>query len=512
MIGLLPQPIFVDPLLIVEAQEVWSVIGRSDNPVWPGWDARRTPILIYFPGKEDLLINHPKPPAGFTKYTGPIQTTIGPIYLRDGKTVMDFDGQNTAVDVNGTQTLVVADSLSTRRQWVEGLVPALNADPNRMDDTIAQSLFPDPYREMTMFAHEAFHVYQHAKAPDKGGDERALLHYPSLSVENNVGFALESDFLAQAALAKSPAEVRRAALAWLAVRNWRRAALDKEGSAYEDGTEFNEGTAKYVEYRTLKSLQGRRPSRQMWLAQGFRGFDDLNGERANLLRQMQSTMSGTQAVNNDLYGASPVRFRLYYSGMGIGILLDRLGANWHDKIFEPQTSLTGIAESTILATPAELSAALAEVKAGPRFAQLMSEKTQLARDGEAYVASQVSAFDRSPGELVLDYSELEKPRVGFGFTPFGILRVDENRTIYRLLPIRGIVNGLNFTEDGPRPVMQDTKAKAIHFQLTTAPDLRPGELKDASVALPGITLTGVTGRVEVAGRRVLIHLRPAAGL
>src|SRR5690242_9796563 len=108
------QSLSVDPLLIVEAQEVWSVIGRPNNPVWPGWDARKTPILIYFPGRQDLLINHPKPPVGFLPYSGPLHTTIGPMYVQDGKTIEQFDGQNTSRDVNGIETLFIADTLSTR--------------------------------------------------------------------------------------------------------------------------------------------------------------------------------------------------------------------------------------------------------------------------------------------------------------------------------------------------------------------------------------------------------------
>src|SRR5690242_21099247 len=97
----LQQSLVIDPLLITEAEEIWSVIGRPNNPVWPGWDARKTPILIYFPGKQDVLINHPKPPAGFTAYSGPLRTPLGPIYVRNGQTIKEFDGQNTSTDVNG---------------------------------------------------------------------------------------------------------------------------------------------------------------------------------------------------------------------------------------------------------------------------------------------------------------------------------------------------------------------------------------------------------------------------
>src|SRR5438132_5737260 len=61
----------IDPRLIVEATEVWGLIAGRENPVWPGWDASATPILFYLPGEQDVLINHPRPPAGFVAYEGP---------------------------------------------------------------------------------------------------------------------------------------------------------------------------------------------------------------------------------------------------------------------------------------------------------------------------------------------------------------------------------------------------------------------------------------------------------
>ena len=508
----------IDPLLLVEAQEIWSIIGQRDNPVWPGWDARSTPILIYFPGKQDLLVNHPKPPVGFMPYRGPITSPIGPICVRNGKTILEFDGQNTSIDVNGVTTLVVADTLSTRRQWVESLAGAITSDPAKADETVANQLFLDPYNTMTTFAHEAFHVYQDKLAPDKGANELALAKYPSLSVENNVGFALESDFLAAALAAKTDADVRREAIKWLSVRQARRAVIGTEASAYEDGTEFSEGTAHYVEYRTLQALEGRNPTHEMWLVQGFRGYRDLSSERAGLIRQMQRTMDGSQIVNNDLYGASPVRFRLYSSGMGAGALLDRLHFEWHDRILKSDASLTDLAREAIHATPQELDAALSSIRSTQRFASLVAEKTALANAGKAYIANELVNFEKAPAELVIDYSQLPNPKPNLAFTPFGILRIDDERTMFRLVPIRGSVGTASFSEDGPRPVMQDQKAQTLRIELTGAleekqiadqlrvPSLAGTLFEAKELRLPGVTVKNVHGRATLDGRRLVIQL------
>src|SRR4051794_9637633 len=62
----------VSPLLIDAGAEVWSVVARNDNPIWPGWNAHDTPLLLYLPGQQDVLINHPHPAEGFSPYHGPL--------------------------------------------------------------------------------------------------------------------------------------------------------------------------------------------------------------------------------------------------------------------------------------------------------------------------------------------------------------------------------------------------------------------------------------------------------
>jgi len=480
----------IDPLLLVEAKETWSVIGRADNPVWRGWDARKTPILIYFPGRQDVLVNHPNPPSGFHSYKGALSSPIGPIYVRDGKTFFDLDGQNTSTDLNGVQTLVVADTQSNRRGWIVNLGP--EPDPEQ----VANSLLNDAFDSMTMFAHEAFHVYQHKMAPDKHGDEESLCEYPSLSVENNVGFALEADFLSAALHAQSQSETRNAGLKWLAARQARRAAIGKKAADYEDGTEFNEGLAKYVEYKLLECLQGRKPAQEMWFVQGFPGYGDLSAERERLVRAMAGFMTGRSSVNNDLYGASPVRFRLYYSGMSIAALLDRLGMDWQDRILKTKASLTDLATEALKPTPDELTKARQEIEASPRYRELKTAKEQLAKDGAIHIQKTLQTFEDAPGILVLDYSKTTK-KPEFTFTPFGILRIDDDRSVFRLVPIRGQIDKMSFAEDGARPVMHDRKAKKIYFQLTAQP---------TEEATPGITLTNAKGRRRLEGGRLTIEL------
>src|ERR1051325_192129 len=89
----------VNPPVSAAAAEVWAILARPDNPVWPGWDASNTPLLLYLPGRQDLLINHPHPPAGFHPYTGGVRVPGAGMMVRDGATLITSDGQNTSADV-----------------------------------------------------------------------------------------------------------------------------------------------------------------------------------------------------------------------------------------------------------------------------------------------------------------------------------------------------------------------------------------------------------------------------
>jgi len=206
----------VDPLLIGEAREVWGLIASAKNPVWQGWNAADTPLLFYLPGEQDVLINHPHPPKGFVPYDGADQFPGWRIFVKNGPTLVEWDGQNTSKDVDGVQTLVVADTLSNLKMRVGGVVQDPRPAPEKLAGLRPATLAADPYDQLALVVHEAFHVFQDRQAPDKGANEMLLLYYPVLSVQNNVGFALEGAALAECLRASDPASQRRAAIRWLA--------------------------------------------------------------------------------------------------------------------------------------------------------------------------------------------------------------------------------------------------------------------------------------------------------
>jgi hypothetical protein len=503
----------IDPLLMVYANTVWEILSTNDNPIWPGWNATSTPILFYLPGVQDVLLNHTNPPEGFVPYTGPVRFAGGQVMLRNGDSLIDWDGQNTSREINGVRTLVVADTLSNRKQWLSGVLHDSRSVDEKLKTVDYFDMSADPYRQMTLITHEAFHVFQNHMAPDKGANEMDVRLYPCLSVKNNVGAALEGIALAECLRAEDLAKAREAAIEWLAVRQKRRADLSPEAIAYEDGNEFSEGLAVYTEMRLAQVLQGRQAPDQLWLVQGFRGFSDLTHMRNQLIKTLLDSTQGSMNINNDRYGTAPVRFRLYYSGMAIAAMLDRFDSNWKERIFANGVSLTDLATAALEAEPSELKAALATVMSGPQYEELVATKRQLEIDGNMDTATMLQAIDHGTNTtLVIDYRDLGDVAVRLAFTPFGVRAVDENRTIYTLVPIQAGFSSddYSFAQSTPTATLEDRSRKTFRFQLNEKVDVE--ELNkvlssDRSIDDPIDALDVVLGGVKVKAKRAVVEHR-----
>lgn len=500
------QPLGVSPVLVDAAAEVWSVIARADNPVWPGWNASDTPLLLYLPGRQDLLIGHPSPPTGFRPYAGPLRFPGARMSVRDDSTLISLDGQNTSRDVNGVRTLVVADPLSNLRVNMNALL----ADPRPADEKARtlefESLAQDPYQQMGLIVHEAFHVHQDRAHPNRGGNEGALVTYPVLSVPNNVGFGLEAGALREAIEATDSAARRAAAVRWLAVRTQRRQALPAPAVTYEDGIEFSEGLAKYTEYRLWEVLEGRTPGTDLERAQGFRGYADLGSQRRGLVGQMRAHLRGEVNVNNAPYGTAPLRMRLYYSGMAMAVLLDRLDSTWKGRFWANDSSLTDMLRAAIAPTDAELAAGVSAARADTAYAPLAAAKARLAEAGARDAAARLAAIGNGDGmKLVIEYGALANTRIALAFTPFGITRVDTARVIFDQVPIYArFSDGSEVQQERASAVLRDTLRKELVMRLP-----RPVTIAELARACGGKGLTATPADLELSLPGVTLSLKRA---
>jgi hypothetical protein len=515
-----PVTLRVDPLLIAEAGEVWRLIASANNPIWPGWDASDTPLLFYLPGEQDVLINHPRPPQGFLPYDGPVRFPGWRILLKNGPTLIEWDGQNTSKEVEGIRTLVVADTLSNLRSQMSSLLQDARPAAEKVQALRFSDLATNPYDQLATVVHEAFHVFQYKKAPDKAANEMLLLYYPVLSIQNNVGFAQEGSALAQALRATDGAAFRRAAVRWLALRKDRRSSLPQKAVEYEDGAEFMEGLAKYTEYRLFQVMEGRSPGPAMEWAQGFIGYADLAPQREKLIEKMVRNMSGAVNVNNDPYGTAPLRMRLYYSGMAVGVMLDRLSPGWKSRIFSPETSLTSLAEEALKPSPAELDQALKEARGEAAYASLVESKTRLAQEGKAHAEAVLKEIEGGPGVgLIVDYSALASPNLSMAFTPFGITVVDGERTIFSQIPVEvAFGQECEVAQKVPAPLLRDTGRRLVRFRLPRAATRAEvekalgsaptsgGTVTNLALDLPGATVKAAKAQISWRGEDLVIVL------
>jgi hypothetical protein len=377
-------------------------------------------------------------------------------------------------------------------------------------------LATDPYEQLRFVVHEAFHVFQDRTAAAKGANEMLLRRYPVLSVENNVGFAQEGTALAAALQSADQRGLHAAMTRWLAVRRHRRGALPPEAIAYEDGAEFKEGLAKYVEYRLLQVLEAREPGSQMWWAQGFHGYHDLAAQRAELVATMLQHMRGEIAVNNEPFGTAPLRMRLYYSGMAIGAVLDRLSPSWKDRILQPDVSLTDLVEQAIGPRAGNLSQALQDAQGGADdYAALVAAKRRLAQDGQARIDTMLAKIEHGAGTgIVVDYGALQPPRAGLAVTPFGITMVDDDRTIYTQVPIQArFPDGTEVAQTEATPLLQDRKRNLIQFRLSRQLSREEvagalGEGRSVRLELPGVRIVSPNATIQWDGKDLRVVLAP----
>ncbi len=264
--------------MLREAYKVWRAYAELPT-LWHGWDHASTPVACYT-DDEAVLFAHPNPPADFQ----PI--TIGEHVAHVSRPKPRTFTANTNVDVNGVQTATI--------MWA--------------DCSFASAL--------SLTAHEAFHAYQQTNGFPTA-NIMLMSNYPVYDPLVNALGEVEAKLLRQAIIADDMEAARQA----LDARAARQQLLSPELRGYEDGNEYNEGLAVYVE---LQAQEQGGPNRQLWL-------DDL------------------ATANQNGKGADRARF--YGSGMAYGLLLDRYYPDWQTAIMRDWPALSTALAKAVYYTP-----------------------------------------------------------------------------------------------------------------------------------------------------------------
>jgi len=199
------------------------------------------------------------------------------IYVRNGTTLIAIDDQNTARVIDGVPVLVVADQFSRMRAQLRGVVDSRPKE-GLIDWMDRWYFIRSPYDELQIILHEGFHVYQHQNAPEKHANEMVVSEYPVLDPVNNALYVLEGRILKDALLTPDPKQRLEKIKQFVAVRIFRQSQLKSNWVEYENMNEYDEGLAKYIEYKFLRLGEGIEPVKEMFFHNGFNGYSGVLGK------------------------------------------------------------------------------------------------------------------------------------------------------------------------------------------------------------------------------------------
>jgi hypothetical protein len=293
-----------------------------------------------------------------------------------------------------------------------------------------------PYSEIEMILHEGFHVFQDKMAPQKYADEALVAAYPLLDPANNALYALEGAILRDALMARDAAARREKAREFVAVRAHRQSRLKKEIVEYENLNEYVEGTAKYVEYKFMKTGEKVTPLPEMYFQNGFHGYQGVLAERfGKEIADMEKIVAVSDDRFGNKFGAGPMRYRLYYLGACQALLLDEAAPGWKTKIFADGVYLGDLLKSAVKLSPREMKTCLEKAKADYDYARIYQEKSLFAQEGKRRIQDKLNAILDTKDTLVtISYARLGD-KLGMAYTPFGVTQVSEGAAIYDLVPI-----------------------------------------------------------------------------
>jgi hypothetical protein len=497
----------IDPLLLVSFKECRNITRRLRGQLFPGWNFYDTPALFYRPNIQELLINYPGKPDGFTEYKGFSPFKDETIYVRNDMTTYSIDDQNTSTEIDGIRVLVVADPFSRMRNQIRGAVL------NHTDDFVVNWLdqwnfLPSPYQEIRLILHEAFHIYQKTMAPHKKANEMAVTKYPFLDPVNNSLYVLEGNTLRDAILSKGSKERTEKIKKFAAVRTVRQSRLDKELVEYENLNEYVEGTAKYVEYKFLRVGETVEPIDEMYYRNGFNGYRGiLSSQFEDEINDMLNIVSVSDDRLGNRYGAGPMRFRLYALGACQALLLDEVSPEWKGKIFEQGVYLCDLLKRVVNLSKTDQEEYLRRAKAEYDYEDVYHAKLAFEREGKKRIQEKIDRILKTDNTLVTISYQGYTEDVGLAFTPFGVTQIDQHSAIYDMVPITVIFReGVLLQFKKIIPVIIDKGKQKITFateSAVTTVESNSAEMLDTNE----FTFTGAEIKIEKEGNKILIWFK-----
>lgn len=294
----------VDRIRLAEAFRIGENLG---NKVWKDWGKAPFAVLLVTPENE-FLIRHPKPSKDFT-LIGYDSLLHSDVYFR--KRTFSPNLLATFPAVGGISTIVIGQAENTSKKTSAAWV-------------------------VTML-HEHFHQLQNSQSNYyadvnalnlSGGDESGMwmLNYafPYSAPEVKQQFTVLSRLLAEALQIKSKKEFTAKVATYLEARRKFEAMLKPEDYRYFSFQVWQEGVARYTEYRIAELASKKyRPSKE------FRALKDYKPFKETAYETMKNILKELTTLQLENYQ----RVAFYPLGAGEALLLDRTNPGWKERYF-----------------------------------------------------------------------------------------------------------------------------------------------------------------------------------
>jgi hypothetical protein len=280
---------------------VIQLFKQFPDSIWPGYNLAKRPFMFYMPERA-LLFNYSKEIEGFTAYPKDWPDLGTDVLIHPGL-YQDLTGQlGFGISID-TVDLAAIPFLKKSNVELFGFI-----------------------------VHENFHEYQQYGQHPAFGEipwEREE-KYPILERQNTSLAYLEMRLLMDA-LDMMKIDDKKKCEEYLkqfvAVRDFRWRGGDPFVKRYEQGEEINEGTAKYVEVKSVS------------LVPKLKYHSSLDGLTTPLLKDFDSVSLFGYLINdfqiriteNSISPVDVGRYRIYPVGAAQGVLLDYLNIDWKGK-------------------------------------------------------------------------------------------------------------------------------------------------------------------------------------
>lgn len=377
----------LEQIILTSTGEIVKLFREKSELIWPDFDLSLQPFILYIPNKWVLLVNYDKDIDGFSTYPEDWPDIYTDAKLRLGD-VSGLNGQlQFNFEIDSIKTLAIG--------FPEGFF--------KVDE---------PFTTLEIFAfiiHESFHQFQRQSFGEIPWAREEK--YPILDSENSTLCYIEMQLLRNALIAMNADDeekCRELLKDFATVRENRWQIADKFVKQYEQGQELNEGTAKYVEVKSILLLRESK---------NIGSYDNdpnlyalLTSDKAEKYLELEfNQIMGNNSISPD----DMIRNRIYPTGAAEGILLDYTGIEWKKKAQKAGTYFTfsGLINDAIPIETKTAKSGLSGILEEYSYNSIKSNTTQQIKEYTELYESELKEFGNQTGvrtEIIFNYKSLAR--------------------------------------------------------------------------------------------------------